>query len=139
MALAVLAGVVDQVGDHFEQVFALAAEGDVAFRFDGDVDRFFVVVLLLHHEDEVFEVLQHRRAVGDRRRLRAGARFGARRDAGAAELALDEPLHLVDGLLQHLVLALPSAAAFFSTAIGVFSACARLPTWRRARSTTSRL
>ena len=66
----------------------------------------------------------------------------ARRQPRALEMARDLVAHDV-GLLQHLVgerIARPRAAASFTiTDSGVFSACARLPTWVRARSTISLL
>ena len=51
-----------------EQVFAFAAEGDVAFGLDGNIHGFRGVVLLLHHENEILQILKHWGAIGARRR-----------------------------------------------------------------------
>ena len=125
-----LAGVVEQVADQVGEVLRFAAKAQAVGRSTRRRARVRVDL-----------VEGARRALDDRLHLRRGAgRSGARRRAGAVEVEADLAAHHA-GLLAHFFGERRAARIRLvdRTLSGVFSACARLPTWVRARSTTSRL
>ena len=90
-------------------------------------------IQLCHHPHHALQQRRHRRAIDDAVALRG--------DAGALQIVFDLLLHgATPGPRSACPLSPPSARASLSiTASGVFSECARLPTWVRDRSTMRRL
>src|SRR5262249_6416450 len=126
-----LAGVVDQVADHLLEILALAAKARRFRRVDVDGDT-AIAMDLLHGAGERRD---HRRHLGD-----AAHHGGARRDARPPRIP--PPLSPTESGRPRTLTENGSArdaASFTITDSGVLSACARLPTWVRARSTISRL
>ncbi len=129
LGLRPFAGIVDQIADDLLEVLLLALEagaiGHVADQLDAAL-----AVEAAHHPDQPVD---HRLDLGD-----DADDIGLGGDAGAVEIVVDLPAHQF-GLLDDLGRAgsrLPRAS-LMTTLSGVFSAWARLPTWVRARSTTS--